>query len=75
MAPARQPAATNGRSANELMSVAEVIDYLRLANLPGDPRERLRTLRRRQRLPYIKKGRLFLFRRSDVDAWLETGRK
>ncbi len=61
----------------ELMTAAEVIDYLRLDVLSKNPTEKLRSLIRRQGLPAKKRGRLRLFRRSQVDAWLdgENGRK
>ncbi|HQU42547.1 MAG: hypothetical protein B7Z67_11580 [Acidiphilium sp. 21-60-14] len=59
-------------SLRDLLSVPEAIDYLRLATLPGDARERLRTLTRRQGLPYIKRGKTLWFRRAAVDAWLEA---
>lgn len=55
----------------ELMTPDETIAYLRLDVDERDPRERLRNLVRRQRLPMIRRGRLQLFRRSAVDAWLD----
>jgi excisionase family DNA binding protein len=53
------------------MTDAETIAYLRLDADGRDPAERLRNLVRRQGLPVIRRGRLRLFRRSDVDAWLD----
>jgi hypothetical protein len=61
-----------------LMTRDEVIAYLRLDLDDRDPTERLRNLIRRQRLPVIKRGKLLLFRRASIDAWLsaaETGYK
>lgn len=60
--------------APELMTEAETIGFLRLDVDCRDPKERLRNLVRRQGLPIIKRGRLHLFRRSDVDAWLNGER-
>jgi excisionase family DNA binding protein len=58
----------------ELLTAAETIGYLRLDTDDRDPAERLRNLVRRQRLPCIRRGRLFLFRKSAVDAWLDGAR-
>lgn len=55
-----------------LLTPAEVIGYLRLDTDGRDPAERLRNLIRRHGLPTIKRGRLQLFRRSAVDAWLDA---
>jgi hypothetical protein len=54
----------------ELLTDADAIKYLRLDVDQRNPAERLRNLVRRQGLPIIKKGKLRLFRRSSVDAWL-----
>lgn len=56
-----------------LLTATETIAYLRLDADERDPAERLRNLIRRQRLPCIRRGRLLLFRRAAVDAWLDTG--
>lgn len=61
-------------SERELLTESETIAYLRLDADSRDPRERLRNLIRRQRLPVIKRGRLRLFRRAAIDAWLDGGR-
>lgn len=58
----------------ELMTAPETIAYLRLDADDRDPAERLRNLIRRQRLPVLRRGRLQLFRRSEVDAWLAGDR-
>ena len=58
----------------ENMTAADVIDYLRLDADSRDPHERLRNLVRRQGLPMIRRGRLQLFRREAVDAWLDGKR-
>ncbi len=55
----------------ELMTGDETVSYLRLDVGSDNPRERLRNLVRRQGLPCIKRGRLLLFRRVAVDAWLD----
>lgn len=54
----------------DLLTPAECVAYLRLDALGGDAHERLRTLHRRQGLPRLKRGRLTLYRRSDIDRWL-----
>jgi excisionase family DNA binding protein len=54
----------------ELLTRAEIIEYLRLDTDDRNAAERLRNLIRRQGLPFLKRGRLFLFRKSAVDAWL-----
>lgn len=59
----------------ELLTPPEAIAYLRLDAESGDAGERLRNLVRRQGLPCIKRGRLRLFRRAAVDAWLEAGQR
>jgi hypothetical protein len=59
---------------HELMTAAETIAYLRLDTDERDPVERLRSLTRYQRLPRLRRGRLVLYRRSEVDAWLEGER-
>jgi hypothetical protein len=65
--------APNAAPANypPLMTADETMAYLRLNVDERDPAERLRNLVRRQRLPDIRRGKLQLFRRSAVDAWLE----
>ena len=59
-------------TADHLMTVQEVISYLRLDAETGDPRERLRNLVRRQGLPRAGRGRLQRFRRAAIDAWLDN---
>lgn len=59
------------QTTTELLTPAELIAYLRLDADDRDSAERLRNLIRRQRLPVLRRGRLQLFRRSDVDAWLD----
>jgi hypothetical protein len=54
-----------------MMTADETITYLRLADDDRDPAERLRNLVRRQGLPLVKRGKLRLFRRAAVDAWLD----
>jgi hypothetical protein len=61
-------------AAPELLTPADVIAYLRLDADGRDPGERLRNLVRRQGLPMIRRGRLQLFRRSAIDAWLDGER-
>jgi excisionase family DNA binding protein len=55
----------------DLMTTTEAIVYLRLNADDRDPTERLRNLIRRQGLPQIRRGKLRLFRRSAIDAWLD----
>jgi hypothetical protein len=59
---------------SELLTRDEAIAYLRLDADNRDPNERLRNLVRRQGLPMIRRGRLQLFRRAAVDAWLDGER-
>lgn len=54
----------------DLMTVGETIVYLRLDVDGRDAHERLRSLVRYQGLPRLKRGRLILYRRADIDAWL-----
>lgn len=54
-----------------LMTPPEVISLLRLDDGAGDAKERLRNLVRRQGLPVVRAGRLTLFRRADVNRWLD----
>lgn len=58
---------------HDLLTAAEVISYLRLDVDGRNAAERLRTLMRRQALPAIRRGKLLLFRRAAVDAWLDGG--
>ncbi len=58
----------------ELMTADEAIEYLRLNADGRDAKERLRNLVRRQRLPMIRRGRLQLFRKAAIDAWLDGNR-
>jgi Helix-turn-helix domain len=55
----------------DLLTALEAIIYLRLNEDDRDPVERLRNLIRRQGLPQIRRGKLRLFRRSAIDAWLD----
>lgn len=56
-------------AADRLMTLAEVADYLRV------PRDTIYYWRKRGRGPRgFRTGRHVRFRRSDVDAWLETTR-
>jgi excisionase family DNA binding protein len=57
----------------EWLTREETIGYLGLDREGGDPAERLRTLCRRQRLPFVRRGRLLRFNRRAIDAWLEAG--
>jgi hypothetical protein len=58
-----------------LLTPAELIVYLRLDAAGGNVAERLRNLIRRQSLPVIRQGRLQLFRRAAVEAWLDAGQR
>ena len=69
IAPARPPLAPPDID-HELLTADETIRYLRLDTDDRDAHERLRSLHRYQGLPRLKRGRLILYRRSDVDAWL-----
>ena len=68
IAPARPPAPSDVD--HELMTADETIRYLRLDTDDRDPHERLRSLARYQHLPRLKRGRLILYRRADIDRWL-----
>jgi excisionase family DNA binding protein len=50
----------------ELMTRAEVISYLRISNMT------LHRLMKAHGLPYIKLGKRVLFRRADIDKYLEA---
>lgn len=58
----------------ELLTAEEAISYLRLDVDERDPHERLRNLVRRQGLPQCRRGRLVLYRKAAIDAWVD-GRK
>jgi excisionase family DNA binding protein len=60
---------------DDLLTLLEVIELLRLDADGGDAKERLRNLIRRQGLPVIRAGRFVRFRRGDVEAWLEGKRR
>jgi excisionase family DNA binding protein len=62
------------RPTPDLLTADEAIHYLRLDAEPGDPRERLRNLVRRQGLPCLRRGKLRRFRRSELEAWLNGER-
>jgi excisionase family DNA binding protein len=64
------PGATDASEA-PMMTEQETIAYLRLDTDHRDPAERLRNLVRRQGLPVVRRGKLRLFRRAAVNAWLE----
>ena len=55
-----------------ILTPEEVIQFLRLDDGAGKPKERLRNLIRRQGLPVVRVGRLVRFRRTDVENWLDT---
>jgi len=56
-----------------LLTREELVRLLRLdADRPGRAGDKLRTLIRRQHLPAIRRGRLLLFRRSEVEQWLNA---
>jgi hypothetical protein len=68
----REPANVAERPTPEMMIAPEVIAYLRLDADERDAVWRLRNLIRAHGLPVIKRGRLQLFRKSAIDAWLEA---
>lgn len=73
--PAEPPCPPSIQPPGELLTAREVIAYLRLDAQDGNAGERLRNLVRRHRLPVIRRGRLQLFRKSAVDAWLDAGQR
>ena len=58
----------SARMKRELMTKAELMDYLRISKRTLDK------LMKTGDLPYIKLARRVLFKREDVDAFLETKR-
>ena len=58
----------SARMKRELMTKAELMDYLRISKRTLDK------LMKTDDLPYIKLARRVLFKREDVDAFLETKR-
>ena len=58
----------SARMKRELMTKAELMDYLRISKRTLDK------LMKTGNLPYIKLARRVLFKREDVDAFLETKR-
>lgn len=69
------PMSESTQTLPEWLTREETIAYLGLDREPGDPAERLRTLCRRQRLPFSRRGRLLRFSRRAIDAWLEAGQR
>lgn len=61
-------------SRHDLLTAAEVIDYLRLNTGNRNAELALRNLVRRQRLPIIRRGGVVVFRRAAIDAWLDGTR-
>ena len=59
----------------DLLTVPEVISYLRLDTDGRNSIERLRNLIRRHSLPVIRRGKLRLFRRVAIDVWLDAGQR
>jgi excisionase family DNA binding protein len=51
---------------SDLMERAEVMDYLRIS------RGTLDKLQKRREFPFAKIGKKVLFRKRDIDAWLES---
>lgn len=74
MAPARLDVAPPTAEPRDLMTADETVIYLRLDADDRNGKERLRSLIRYQGLPRLKRGRLILFSRSQVLAWL-AGKK
>jgi len=56
----------------EMLTQEDLIRYLRLDVDDRDPVERVRNLIRHQGLPVTRRGRLLLFRKTAVDAWLDV---
>jgi excisionase family DNA binding protein len=52
----------------ELFTKAELMEYLRVS------RGTIDKLIRRREVPFIKLGKKVLFRKKEIDAWLETKR-
>ena len=50
----------------ELITKAELMEYLRIS------RGTLDKLMRRHEIPFIKLGKKVLFRKREIDAWLES---
>lgn len=50
----------------DLMTRAEVIDYLRISSMT------LHRLMKEHKFPYIKLGKRVLFRKSEIDKYLES---
>jgi excisionase family DNA binding protein len=51
---------------NDLLTKAEALKYLRISN------RTLYLLMKRHEFPYIKLGKRVLFRRTEIDAYLES---
>ena len=56
-------------ASNSLMNDSELLAFLRVEPA-GDVAEQVRNLCRRHRLPYIRIGKLRLFRPAAVESWL-----
>lgn len=50
----------------DLMERAEVMEYLRIS------RGTLDKIQRRREIPFAKVGKKVLFRKRDIDSWLES---
>ena len=57
---------------HEFLTAAETICLLRLDHDGRNALWRLRNLMRFQQLPFLRRGKLLLFRRSAVERWLEN---
>lgn len=56
-------------SANEVFSLEQACQYLNLA------KQTIYGFTSKRKIPFIKKGKKLYFKLSDLEKWLETGRK
>ncbi|HTA32998.1 MAG TPA: helix-turn-helix domain-containing protein [Solirubrobacteraceae bacterium] len=59
--------ARSSEPADAWLTVVEAADYLRA------PKSRVYSLVSAKRIPHVKDGSRTLFRRSELDAWLQAG--
>jgi excisionase family DNA binding protein len=65
----QEQAANNSKPRIELLSLHEAARYLQLAP------QTLYGFTSKRKIPFIKKGKKLYFKETDLENWLETGRK
>lgn len=61
--------ATNKKDQNFYLNIKEACDFLNLA------RPTIYSLTSKRKIPFIKKGKKLYFKKSDLEIWLNDGKK